>query len=179
MNVAEPPHTALLAAARLGDKSAFSDLITGEYQSAFRLAFALLHDANGAEDAVQEAAFKAWRKIGQLRVGAPFRPWLLGIVANECRSMARGRWWSVVRSGEMRTTSAAVSPEASASLELRTALKHLPHDERLVLILRYYVDLPYDEIAEHFGISSKAARTRTERALKRLRPLLRMQEVIA
>jgi RNA polymerase sigma-70 factor (ECF subfamily) len=179
MNVAEPSHAALFAAAKLGDRTAFSDLITEEYQSAFRLAFALLHDVNGAEDAVQEAAFKAWRKIDQLRDGAPFRPWLLGIVANECRSMARGRWWSVVRTGEVRTTSAAAPAEENASFELRTALKRLPHDERLILILRYYIDLPYDEIAEHFGISSKAARTRTERALKRLRPLLRLQEVIA
>jgi len=179
MNVAEPSYPALFAAARLGDQRAFTDLITEDYQSAFRLAFALLHDVNGAEDAVQEAAFKAWRKIGQLRVGAPFRPWLLGIVANECRSMARGRWWSVVRSGDIRLGSAQESGEDATSLELRAALQRLSHDERLILILRYYVDLPYDEIAEHFRITEKAARTRTERALKRLRPLLRIQEVIA
>ena len=179
MNVAEPAQAALIDATRLGDRSAFSDLITHEYQPAFRLAFALLHDVNGAEDAVQEATFKAWRKIGQLRVGAPFRPWLLGIVAKECRSMTRGRWWSVVRSDEIRPTSVAAPADENASLELRTALKRLTYDERLILILRYYIDLPYDEIAEHFGISPKAARTRTERALKRLRPLLRMQEVIA
>ena len=179
MGVADPPQDALITAARLGDRGAFADLITEHYQVAFRLAFVLLHDANAAEDAVQEAAFKAWRKIGQLRAEAPFRPWLLGIVAHECRTMARGRWWAVIRAGELRPTPVDVPADELASLELRAALKRLSNDERLILILRYYLDLPYDEIANHFGISSKAARTRTERALKRLRPLLRMQEVIA
>src|SRR5690349_6864713 len=179
MSVVDPPEPALVTASRRGDKIAFSDLITEEYQAAFRLAFALLHDVNAAEDAVQEAAFKAWRRIDQLRAGASFRAWLLGIVANECRSMSRARWWSVVRSHEIRGPSGNMPADELASLELRTALKRLSDDDRLILILRFYVDLPYEEIAQHFGVSPKAARTRTERALKRLRPMLRMQEVTA
>jgi RNA polymerase sigma-70 factor (ECF subfamily) len=161
------------------DRIAFSDHITDDYQAAFRLAFALLHDAGEAEDAVQDAAFKAWRKIHQFHVGKPFRPWLLGIVANECRSRVRGRWWSVLRSREIRQASADTPSDELASLELREALNRLPYDERLILILRFYVDLPYEEIAQQLGVSPKAARTRTERALKKLRPMLRMQEVIA
>ncbi len=161
------------------DRAAFADMITAEYSTAFRLAFALLNDVNAAEDAVQEAAFKAWRKIEQLREGSSFRPWLLGIVANECRSTTRRRWWSVLRVAEVRSTTIEDSTDLLASLELRAALKRLSHDERVILILRYYVDLSYDEIGQQFGVSAKAARTRTERALKRLRPMLQMQEVIA
>lgn len=160
------------------DRLAFADLITAEYTAAFRLAFALLHDAGAAENAVQDAAFKAWRKIGQLREGAPFRPWLLGIVANECRTVTRRRWWSVIRVPDLRAADHDLSDSAVA-LELRAALRRLSHDDQVILVLRYYVDLPYEEIADHFGISAKAARTRTERALKRLRPMLRMQEVTA
>jgi RNA polymerase sigma-70 factor, ECF subfamily len=161
------------------DRAAFADLIAAEYTAAFRLAFALLHDAGAAEDAVQEAGFKAWRNINQLRVGAPFRPWLLGIVVNECRSATRRRWWSVLRVPNPRLSAEQDPSETLPSIELRAALKRLSHDERVILILRYYVDLPYEEIGLHFAISAKAARTRTERALKRLRPMLRMQEVIA
>jgi RNA polymerase sigma-70 factor (ECF subfamily) len=161
------------------DRAAFADMITAEYSTAFRLAFALLNDVNAAEDAVQEAAFKAWRKIEQLREGSSFRPWLLGIVANECRSTTRRRWWSVLRVAEVRSTTIEDSTDLLASLELRAALKRLSHDERVILILRYYVDLSYDEIGQQFGASAKAARTRTERALKRLRPMLQMQKVIA
>lgn len=177
--MADPAETALVAAARLGDPIAFSNLITEEYPVAFRLAFALLHDSDEAEDAVQEAAFKAWRHIGQFRIGARFRPWLLGIVANQCRTSARGRWWSVIRSGDVRPASDEIPPDELASFELRNALLRLRHDERLILILRYYVDLSYEEIGAQFHISPKAARTRTERALKRLKPLVRIQEVIA
>ena len=160
------------------DRLEFADLITAEYAAAFRLAFALLHDAGAAEDAVQDAAFKAWRKIGQLRDGAPFRPWLLGIVANECRTLTRRRWWSVIRVPDLHAAEHDLS-DSAASLEVRAALRRLSHDDQVILVLRYYVDLPYEEIANHFGISTKAARTRTERALKRLRPMLRMQEVTA
>jgi RNA polymerase sigma factor (sigma-70 family) len=161
------------------DRARFADLISAEYAAAFRLGLALLHDRGAAEDAVQEAAFKAWVKIGQLREGSLFRPWFLGIVANECRSATRRRWWSVLRLPDLRPIAEQQSADELASLELRRALNRLSHDERVILILRFYVDLPYEEIGQHFGISAKAARTRTERALKRLRPLFRSQEVIA
>jgi RNA polymerase sigma-70 factor (ECF subfamily) len=158
---------------------AFADLITAEYTAAFRLGLALLHDRSAAEDAVQEAAFKAWVKIGQFRQGSSFRSWFLGIVANECRSATRRRWWLVLRMPELRPIADLQSADETGSIELRRALNRLSHDERVILILRFYVDLPYEEIGQHFGITAKAARTRTERALKRLRPMLRMQEVIA
>ena len=168
-----------MSVAELPDTIGFADLVTAAYDVAFRLAYGLLHDPGAAEDAVQEAAFKAWRKIGQLREGSPFRPWFLGIVANECRSAVRGRWWSVIRSYEIRVEPQGAQADEVASLELRAALRRLGYDDRLVLVLRYYVDLPYEEIADQLHISPKAARTRAERALKKLRPLLRMQEVIA
>lgn len=179
MTVVDQHQAGLIAAAKHGDRVAFSDLLTAEYPVAFRLAFALLHDANEAEDAVQEAAFKAWRKIAQLRPNAPFRPWLLGIIANECRTAARRRWWSVILSSEVRPSSSAMPSDEVANLELRAALRRLPDEQRLILIFRYYLDLSYEEIAAHFHISPKAARTRAERALKRLRPLVSTHEVIA
>ena len=179
MTVAHPAQSALIAAAKQGDRLAFSELIAEDYPVAFRLAFALLHDSSEAEDVVQEAAFKAWRHIGQFRTGAQFRPWLLGIVAHQCRTSSRGRWWSVIRSSEIRPARDEQLPDELLSIQLRKALVRLPHDERLVLILRYYLDLSYEEVAAQFHISPKAARTRTERALRRLKPLVRMQEVIA
>ena len=179
MSVIDPAEALLVASAKGGDRFAFSDLITQHYPSAYKLAKALLQDPNEAEDAVQEAAFKAWRHLSQLHAGAPFRPWLLGIVANQCRTSRRGRWWSVIRAGEVRRAPDPISDEDLMSLELRRALRRLAYDERLLLILRYYLDLPYEEIGLQFRISSKAARTRAERALKRLRPMLRMHEVTA
>jgi DNA-directed RNA polymerase specialized sigma24 family protein len=54
----------------------------------------------------------------------------------------------------------------------------LSHDQQVLLVLRFYLDLPYEEIATTLGISAKAARTRVERAVHRLRPILQMREAL-
>jgi RNA polymerase sigma-70 factor (ECF subfamily) len=68
--------------------------------------------------------------------------------------------------------------DVASVVDLRRALARLDHEQRLVLVLRYYLDLPYEEIAATLGISAKAARTRVERAVHRLRPILQMREAI-
>src|SRR5947209_20503198 len=87
----------LVQAAKQGDDAAFEILLEPLLDPAYRLANTLLRDHHAAEDVVQEAAIKAWRKLSHLREGSEMRPWFLGIVANECRSAMRTRWWSVVR----------------------------------------------------------------------------------
>src|SRR5690348_204071 len=164
----------LVTAAQSGDRGAFADLLRPEYRSAFRLAFGLLQDAYEAEDAVQDAAFTAWRRIGNLRAGARMRPWFLAIVANQCRSVKRSRWWSVSKVEPPETEAPGI--DLAASIDLRRALRRIGHDERLVLVLRYYLDMPVEEIAATLGTTPRAARTRVERAIRRLRPILRLRE---
>src|ERR1700682_4515875 len=94
----QSPALILVKAAREVAHAALQLLLEPLLGQAYRLACGLLHDHQAAEDAVQEAAFKAWRKLIQLREGSEMRPWFLGIVANECRSTRRSRWWSVTRS---------------------------------------------------------------------------------
>jgi len=166
----------LIRSARDGDGSAFADLLRPLYSSALRVALALLHDRGEAEDAVQEAAFKAWRKLGTVRRGAPLRPWFLAIVANQCRSVRRKSWWSVETVDQPFAD--RHSPDPDARIDLNRALKDLNNDERLVLVLRYYLDLPYEEVAQIMGISTKAARSRTERAIRRLRPIFPLREAV-
>lgn len=163
----------LLAAARQGDGSAFAELIRPEYRVAFRVAYGLLHSVDEAEDAVQEAAFKAWRKLGNLREGASLRPWFLAIVANQCRTMSRSRWRSVLKAESPEGEGHSV--DVAAAVDLRRALLRLGHDERLIVVLRYYLDMPFEEIATTLGISIKAARTRVERAVHHLRPIVQIQ----
>jgi len=167
----------LIEAAQAGDRSAFAELLRPVYHTALRLACALLQDADEAEDAVQEAAFTAWRKIRNLREGSSLRPWLLGIVANQCRAVKRNKWWSVSRA-EVPEAEAPPTDLAS-SIDLRRALRRISYDERLILVLRYYLDMPYEEIAATLGISTKAARTRVERAIHRLRPIMQVQGATA
>jgi RNA polymerase sigma-70 factor (ECF subfamily) len=163
----------LIQAARKGDGAAFAELLRPLYQTAFRVAYGLLHDVDEAEDAVQEAAFKAWKRLGNLHEGSSLRPWFLGIVANQCRSAYRNRWRSVVKADPLDTEASLV--DVAAALDLRRALLRLGHDERLLLVLRYYLDMPFEEIAKTLGITTKAARTRVERAVHRLRPIVQIQ----
>ena len=166
----------LIRSARAGDGGAFADLIHPLYFAAFRVAYGLLHDKGEAEDAVQEAAFKAWRKLDTVRTGAPVRPWFLAIVANQCRSVRRKAWWSTQPSEiERRETDAK---DLDRYIDLRRALNGLDHDQRLILVLRFYLDMPYDEIAHTMGITTKAARTRVERAIRRLRPIFPVREAV-
>ena len=65
--------------------------------------------------------------------------------------------------------------DVAAAFDLRRALLRLGHDERLIVVLRYYLDMPFEEIATTLGISTKAARTRVERAVHRLRPIIQIQ----
>jgi RNA polymerase sigma-70 factor, ECF subfamily len=168
-----PNESDLVQAAQTGDRVAFAELLRPDYASAYRLAYAILQDAGEAEDAVQDAAFAAWRRIGSLRDSGKVRAWFLAIVANQCRSVKRSRWWSVTKNDPPELE--APVTDLAASIDLRRALRRIGHDERLVLVLRYYLDMPFEDIATTLGISPKAARTRVERAVHRLKPIMQVQ----
>ena len=159
----------LIEAAKSGDDAAFETLIEPLLEQGYRLACALLHDHRAAEDVVQEAAFKAWRKLSQLRAGAEMRPWFLGIVANECRSAKRARWWSVVRGEVPDQVSAATDDALLEGLELRGVLREMDPAKRIVLVLHWYLDLPLDEVAAITGTSVHAAESRLARATRELK----------
>jgi RNA polymerase sigma-70 factor (ECF subfamily) len=153
-----------------GDQQAFMLLVEPVLPAAYRIAVGMLRSESDAEDAVQEAVLKAWRHFGRFRRGSDIRPWLFTIVANECRSQRRSRWWSVIRRSDAPDDLVdSTSSIDAATMDLRRALYLLPHDQRFVLILRYYLDLSYEEVAQTLGISTKAAKSRAYRALLRLR----------
>jgi RNA polymerase sigma-70 factor (ECF subfamily) len=153
-----------------GDQEAFMLLVQPLLPVAYRLAVGMLRSQTDAEDAVQEGVLKAWRHFGRFRRDANLKPWLLTIVANECRNQRRSRWWSVVTRSEPPDDQIDPIPSADpASMDLRQALYRLPHDQRFVLILRFYLDLSYEEVGQTLRISAKAAKSRTYRAVERLR----------
>jgi len=116
-------------AAKEGDEVAFQLLLEPLLGQAYRLACGLLHDHQAAEDAVQEAAFNAWRKLPQLREGSEMRPWFFAIVANECRSATRSRWWSVIRAVVPEPITQQQDEAIVAGVELRQALRAMDADK--------------------------------------------------
>ncbi|TMF67354.1 MAG: RNA polymerase sigma factor [Chloroflexi bacterium] len=165
----------ILALAAQGDLDSFSQLIDPLLDPAYRLAAVMLGDRSAAEDAVQEASIKAWRKLRQLRGDAQsLRAWFLSIVANECRMARRTRWFSVIRVADVP---AQAPDDRESHSDLRRALMRLTPDERLPLVLHFYLDLPLDEVARTLRVSPSAAKSRIYRAARRLRADLTIEEV--
>ncbi len=147
----------------------FADLVLPVVPAAQRLAYGMLQNTQEAEDAVQDATFKAWRAFPRFRKGSNARAWFLTIVANECKQRRRSRWWSLLRAAATSEPDPAPGGVSEAAMDLRRTLSRLPVEMRLAIVLRYYLDLPFDEVGRVLGVSDKAAKARVHRALARLR----------
>ena len=173
--------TALVERARNGDVNAYETLVQHYQQLAFRVAYQVTGDAADAEDAAQEAFVNAYYALGRFRPGAPFRPWLLRIVANEARNrrMAAHRRTTLAQRALVAQTSgeAAPSPEAAAEADefratLVASLRRLRDDDRLILAYRLFFDLSEAEMAEALKCPKGTVKSRLSRALGRLRAVL-------
>src|SRR2546421_11287186 len=133
---------ALVERARNGDVNAYETLVQHYQELAFRVAYQVTGDAADAEDAAREAFVHAYYALGRFRPGAPFRPWLLRIVANEARNrrMAAHRRTDLAQRAQVAQTSgeAAPSPEAAAEADefratLVASLRRLHDEDRPIL----------------------------------------------
>ena len=168
----------LIGRAKRGDTHAYEELVYAHQGIAFRTAYVIAGNAADAEEAAQDGFVKAWRALARFREGAPFRPWLLQIVANEARNRRRSagrRAHLALRAAtEEPSGGAAPSPEASLlSAEAREALlaavNELPHDQRTVIALRFFIGLSEAEVAETLSLPTGTVKSRSARALERLR----------
>ncbi len=165
----------LVARAQDGDADAYAALVRAHQDVAFRTAMLVTQDAAEAEEAAQDAFMKAWRALGRFRTGSPLRPWLLTVVANEARNRRRAagrRSALALRSRrEERPGASAESAvlAAESRSELLSALGRLRPDDRLVLGCRYLLELSETETAAALGVPAGTVKSRTSRALARLR----------
>ncbi|HEY6891538.1 MAG TPA: sigma-70 family RNA polymerase sigma factor [Solirubrobacter sp.] len=164
----------LVALARRGDGDAYASLVRAHSDIAFRTAMLITQDAAEAEEAAQDAFVKAWRALGRFRDGEPLRPWLLTIVANEARNRKRsaGRRQAlalrfVPQTDTDSAEAAVLAGETRATL--LAALGRLREDDRLVLGCRYLLELSEAETAATLGVRKGTVKSRTSRALERLR----------
>jgi RNA polymerase sigma-70 factor (ECF subfamily) len=168
----------LIERARRGETTAYEELVRRYQEIAYRTAYLLSGGASEAEDAAQEAFTKAWYALGRFREGAPFRPWLLQIVANEARNRRRSagrRTALALRASEDRpAVDAAPSPEAAVLARERRrmlldALRRLRDEDRQVVQCRYLLELSEAETAAALGWPRGTVKSRLSRALLRLR----------
>lgn len=144
---------------------------------AYRLAAVILSDERDAEDVTHDAVERAWRARRSLRDPERFDAWFQRIVVNSCRDRLR-RHGSRVRtiSGDgaafLRDVLPDPGPDLTATVRreaLAQALSLLPDEQRIVVILRFYLDLEIEEIARRSGTRVGTVKSRLHRALKQLR----------
>ena len=170
--------------ARAGDITAYERLVRQHQEVAFRTAVLITGDPSEAEDAAQEAFVKAYRALNKFRPEAPFRPWLLAIVANEARNRRRAagrRAGLTLRVADDPVDSVPSSPEATVVAaerhsDLLRTLNTLQNSDRLVISCRYFLELSEEETAATLNCARGTVKSRLSRALGRLRALMKEEE---
>ena len=149
---------------------AFRRLADGHLDAAYRLARAILRDSDDAQDATHDAFLQAWRKWSTLRDPGLFERWFDRILVNSCRNRLRrtSRWQVTDISDEAVIAPGDPFGRAHDRDTLGAALATLSVDHRMVVALRYYRDLPIEEIASRLDIPAGTVQSRLHYALERL-----------
>lgn len=161
-----------------GEQEAFTALFDRYKNLVYRTAFLMLGDPDEADDALQEVFIRVYRFLHtyQPSKGA-FTTWLHQITTNYCLNQRRWRIFghisfSWVKSGTFLSREPDVEEKAAAQIDLLRALQSLKPAVRAVIVLRYYNDLPYSEIAQILGLPLGTVQSRLNRGIKKMRALL-------
>jgi RNA polymerase sigma-70 factor, ECF subfamily len=173
----EPDDERLVARFVGGDGAAFDALVRRYQQPIYWLAWRYVGNDADAKDVAQRALVQAFVKIGQLRAGASFRSWVYRMAANLSLNLLRDRKPQTPLDDDVAvalTREPLVEPmiEAEAQRRLREAVTKLPPQQRLVVELRIFEELPFAAVGEIAECSEDAAKVSFHHALKRLRVLM-------
>jgi RNA polymerase sigma-70 factor (ECF subfamily) len=163
----------LIRRAQAGDQAAFGQLVQVYQRPVYNLAYRMLGTTAGAEEAAQEAFLRAYRYLHTYHSEKKFSSWLLSIASHYCiDSLRRQRTPPVALdeapvaalAGPAEQMPEAATLERERQQEVQTLLARLPDSYRLALVLRYWHDLSYEEMARVLGISEQAVKSRLHRA---------------
>jgi RNA polymerase sigma-70 factor (ECF subfamily) len=173
----------LVERAQEGDHEAFAVLVRASAPRLHAVARLILHDPERAQDATQEALVLAWRHIGALRDPDAWDAWLHRLTIRACYRLARqARHRDQV---ELQVI-ADIEPAAPSDDPMTVAerdrlgreLGRLPIDQRTVMVLHFYLDLPLTEAAEILDIPVGTAKSRLHRGLGTLRESMLLEEPV-
>jgi RNA polymerase sigma-70 factor (ECF subfamily) len=170
----------LVERARRGDRQAFAELVRASGARLDATARLILRDPDLAQDAVQETLIRAWRSLPGLRDPAAFDHWLHSLVAHACLDLVRKRRRRVAEIELTPQQITAVLDNTSQVADrdlLDRALARLEPEERAVVVLHFYLDLPLPRVAAMLGIPGGTAKSRLHRSLGILRSSLSIDEV--
>lgn len=164
----------LVERARSGDHDAFSVLVRASVPRLLGAATLILRDQDRAQDAVQEALVLAWRHVRALRDPEAWDAWLYRLTVRACYRLAKAvKRRSVVELHVVPDREPATEQDFSTTLADRDLigreLGRLPVDQRTVMVLHFYLDLPLTDVADILNIPVGTAKSRLHRGLETLR----------
>jgi RNA polymerase sigma-70 factor (ECF subfamily) len=175
-----------IEAALEGDHNAFGDLVRTYERPVYNLAYRMLGDTGEAEDAAQEVFLRAYRKLNTYDPQRKFSTWLLSIASHYCIDRLRRRrlqWFSLEDEKLPADTWTSDLPgperqtlEAEGRAEIQELLETLPEDYRAAVVLHYWYELSYEEIAEVTESTVSAIKSRLFRARRMLGERLQQSE---
>lgn len=152
---------------------AFMRLTGARLRSCYRLAAVILGDPEEAEDATHDAAVRAWERWGSLRDPDHFDAWFGRILVNECRDRLRRRRvrrLSVPLPERLAVQTSVDGVDAMAERQaLAQAVERLPPDQRIAVVLHFYLDLSAEQVAERTGARVGTVKSRLHYAIRALR----------
>lgn len=168
-----------LEQARQGDKAAFGKLLEAYQTPVYNLAYRMLDNADEAEEAAQEAFIRAYTRLDSYDPAHKFSTWILSITSNYCIDLIRKRRAILLSIDEPLPAHPALTSEKEKGPEMQmmlnqqqqlvqSLLQELPEDYRQTVVLRYWYDLSYEEIAEVMKTTVSAIKSRLFRARKLL-----------
>jgi len=171
----------IIRKAARGDRAAFRQLVLEHSHSMFRLAWRLSGEETAAEDIVQEAFIKAWRKLGEFRMDASFKSWLHRITVNTAmdylRKHVRRKQFETAEPEWETTAMAAEEPDTGRQMDIsrqtQVAMLDLSEAERTALLLKHYEGHSIEEVARIMEITTGACKQNIFRAVKKMRVALR------
>jgi RNA polymerase sigma-70 factor (ECF subfamily) len=171
----------LLSRVRTGDSDAWGELYRGYAPAIFRFCRRALPAREDAEDATNEVFMKVRQKLGTYDASRPFTAWLYKVASNHCWDMLRRRRIRQdLETGDIETLPLEHPDPGQlerlqaehTSKQVRAGLDQLPDRARLALVLRYFGDMSYDEIAETLGVRRAFVGVLLLRARHQLREIL-------
>ncbi len=168
-------NTDLVVRAQRGDKGAYADLAAGIADRYLAVARRILRDLDLAEDATQQALLTIWRDLPQLRDPARFEAWSYRLLVRACYAEGRKqrRWAPNLRLLPADEPMAADGIDSVVDRDqLESGFRRLSLEHRAVVVLRHYLDLPLERVAEVLGIPVGTVNSRLHYAMRGLRAAL-------
>jgi RNA polymerase sigma-70 factor (ECF subfamily) len=167
-----PSDRDLIQRARRGEAEAFGELVTRYQTNVFNVCYRILHERTTAEDLTQETFIRVHERLNRFDHERPFGPWIRRVAANVCLNHLSSQK-NMAEFDEERDAEANERPEAiqegrERSEQIREALASLPAHYRVVIELRHYQELSYEEIAAELNIPLSDVKSHLFRARKLL-----------